>query len=111
MNRRRLLSIGAFALVLGGITSHLVYKQLLSRVAPSRPDVIVIVAAKDIEVGAKITDQDLKVVKYPPEDLPAHVFQTKTRIIGRAAVVPIAKANLWSLNESLAKMQGRASRQ
>jgi pilus assembly protein CpaB len=101
MNRRRLLSIGALALILGSVSSYLVYKRLLSRVVPARVDVSVIIAANDIQVGAKLTDQDLKVVKYPPEDLPTHVFRTKTSIIGRAAVVPIAKGE-FVISESLA---------
>ena len=90
MNYRRLLFIGALALVLGGVSSLLVYNRL-ARVAPTRVEVNVIIAANDIQVGAKIADHDLKVVKYPPEDLPAHIFRTKTPIIGRAAVVPIGK--------------------
>lgn len=91
MNHRRLLFIGALALVLGGVSSLLVYNRLLARVAPTRFQINVVVAAHDIQVGAKIADQDLKFVKYPPDDLPAHVFRTKTSIVGRAVVLPIGK--------------------
>jgi pilus assembly protein CpaB len=91
MNHRRLLFIGVLALVFGGVSSLLVYKQLLAKVAPARAEVDVIVAANDIQVGAKIEDRDLKTVKYPPDDLPTHAFHTKTSIVGRGVVIPIPK--------------------
>lgn len=47
---------------------------MLARVAPSRPEVNLIVAASDMQVGAKIADRDLKVVRYPSEDLPVGVY-------------------------------------
>ncbi|HEV2729615.1 MAG TPA: hypothetical protein VGV15_06250, partial [Terriglobales bacterium] len=68
MNRRRLLLIGGLALVLGAVSSLFAYKRLLASVAHSRAEVDVIVAANDIQVGAKIGEHNLKVVKYPPED-------------------------------------------
>src|SRR5579864_7606695 len=91
MNHRRLLFIGVLALAFGGLSSLLVYKRLKPTVAPSRAEVDVIIAANDIQVGAKIGDHDLKIVKYPPENLPAHAFHTKTSVIGRGAVLPIGK--------------------
>jgi pilus assembly protein CpaB len=48
-------------------------------------------SCNDIQIGAKISDRDLKVVKYPPEDLPPRVFHTKTSALGRGTVLPIGK--------------------
>jgi Flp pilus assembly protein CpaB len=77
MDRTRLLVIGIVALVLGAVLSSVVYQRLQAKMAPPKVGADVVVAAKDIQVGAKIGDLDLKVVKYPPEDLPPRVFRTK----------------------------------
>jgi len=89
MNRTRLLVIGIVALVLGVVLSSVVYQSLQAKMAPPKVDVVV--AANDIQVGARIGDRDLKVVKYPPEDLPLGVYHTKTSLVGHGAVLPIGK--------------------
>lgn len=106
MNHRRFLIIGTLALAVGALSSLLVYKRLQARVAPSRADVDVIVAANDIQVGAKIGDHDLKVVKYPPEDLPAHAFHMKTSVIGRGVVLPIGKGEFIVAERLAGKNEG-----
>jgi Flp pilus assembly protein CpaB len=93
--KRRLLLTGALALALGGLSSFQVYKRLRAGLAPSRTDVDVIIAANDIHVGGKIADHDLKIVKYPPHDLPAHIFHTRTPVVGRGAVLPIGKGRIF----------------
>jgi pilus assembly protein CpaB len=97
MNRRRLLIIGVFALSLGGATSLFVYRQLL-RAAPSRPEVDVVIAADDLQVGAKIGESDVRVVKYPSENLPVHAFHKTGSIIGHGVVVPIEKGEFIVAN-------------
>ena len=91
MNRTRLLVIGVVALALGAALSFFVYQSLQAKMAPQKVGVDAVVAANDIQVGAKIADRDLKVVKYPPEDLPPRVFHTKTSALGRGTVLPIGK--------------------
>src|SRR2546430_17410060 len=91
MNRTRLLVIGVVALALGAALSFFVYQSLQAKMSPQKVGVDVVVAANDIQVGAKIADRDLKVVKYPPEDLPPRVFHTKTSALGRGTVLPIGK--------------------
>jgi len=91
MNRTRLLVIGVVALVLGAALSSFVYRILQAKMAPPKVGVDVVVAANDIQVGTKIEDRDLKVVKYPPEDLPGRVFHTKASAVGRGTVLPIGK--------------------
>ena len=91
MDRTRLLVIGIVALVLGATLSSVVYQRLQARMAPPKVGVDVVVAANDIQVGAKIGDLDLKMVKYPPVDLPPRVFRSKASAVGRGAVLPIGK--------------------
>ena len=91
MDRTRLLLIGIVALVLSAALSYVVYQRLQAKLAPQKVGVDVVVAANDIQIGAKIGDRDLKVVKYSPEDLPPRVFHTKTSALGRGTVLPIGK--------------------
>ena len=91
MNRRRLVLIGVLSLALGAVVSFQVYDHLLAKASPIRTDVDVVIAANDLQVGAKIGDHDLKVVKYPRENLPPHAFRTKTSVVGRSVVLPIGK--------------------
>ncbi|HEY7615411.1 MAG TPA: Flp pilus assembly protein CpaB [Terriglobales bacterium] len=94
MNRSRLLLIGVVALALGGLLSFAVYRTLQARTAaPQQAGVDVVIAANDIQVGAKIEDRDVKIVKLPPEDLPTNVFRGKTHVVGRGVVLPIAKGD------------------
>jgi pilus assembly protein CpaB len=106
-HKRRLLLIGALALALGGLSSFQVHKRLRAGLAPSRTDVDVIIAANDIQVGAKIANHDLKIAQYPPRDLPAHVFHTRTPVVGRGAVLPIRKGE-FLVADKLADENGGA---
>jgi pilus assembly protein CpaB len=92
MNRNRLLLIGFVALALGAVVSLLVYRNLQSRVAvDNRPGVDVVVATGDLQVGSKIEDKDIKVVRFPTGDLPPHLYSQKSQVIGRGVVLPIAQ--------------------
>jgi pilus assembly protein CpaB len=92
MNRNRLLMIGFIALVLAGFVSFAVYRNLQSaRGGNQAPGEEVIVAADDLQVGAKIDDKDIRFVHFSSADLPAGVFHLKNKVIGRGVVVNIAR--------------------
>lgn len=92
MNRNRLLLIGFIALALGAFVSFVVYRNLVSKAgSKAPPGEEIIVAADDLQVGTKIEDKDIRLVRFPSEDLPADVFHLKTKVIGRGVVLPIAK--------------------
>jgi pilus assembly protein CpaB len=92
MNRTRLLFIGILALALGALLSSVVYKTLQARTArPQTAGVEIVVATRDLQVGAKIEDRDVRLASFPAENLPDGVFRSKTRVIGRGVVLPIAK--------------------
>ena len=57
-HKKRLLLIGALALAFGALSSLHIYKRLQAGLAPSRNEVDVVIAADDIQVGAKIGDHD-----------------------------------------------------
>ncbi len=92
MNRSRLLLIGIVALALGAFVSFTVYRNLQSRTgSDTAPGVDVVIAAGDIQVGAKIEDKDVKAVRFPSGDLPPSCFHLKSSVVGRGVVLPIAK--------------------
>jgi len=107
MNRSRLLLIGLVAVALGGLLSFSVYRTLQARTAsPRQVGVDVVVAATDIQVGAKIEDRDVKIVKLPAEDLPAYVFRGKTHVVGRGVVLPVSKGEFILPNKLAAENAG-----
>jgi len=94
MNRSRLLMIGFVALALGTFVSLVVYKNLQSKGGGSgEPGVDVAVAARDIEVGAKLADGDIVLVKIPPTSAPPNAYHKKSQIIGRGVILPVAKGD------------------
>jgi len=91
MNRTRLLMIGALALALGGLVSVAVYKNLLGRGPSAEPGVEVVVAANDIQVGARIEEHDVRLVRYPASSLPQGTPTKRSQVLGRGVILPIAK--------------------
>ena len=92
MNRARLLMIGAVALALGVVVALFVYKTLQGRGATNtEPGADVIVAADDIQVGARIEEYDIRGVRYPASALPAGTFSTRGKVMGRGVILPISR--------------------
>jgi len=100
MNRNRLLLIGFVALILGAFVSFVVYRSLQSRTASKvPPGEEVVVAAEDMQVGTKIEDKDIRLVRFPSADLPAGVFHMRTKVVGRGVVLPIARGEFVLTNK------------
>jgi pilus assembly protein CpaB len=92
MNRNRLLMIAALALALGTVVSLSVYKNLQGR-GPSTVEAgaDVIVAADDIQVGARVEDHDVRIAKFPASGLPGGAYSKKSQVMGRGVIIPISK--------------------
>jgi pilus assembly protein CpaB len=93
MNRTRLLLIGLIALALGGFVSLLVYRNLQSKQeSADTTGVDVVVAANDLQVGAKIEDGDVKLVRMPAGSIPPNCFRgSMSKVIGRGVILPISR--------------------
>jgi pilus assembly protein CpaB len=92
MNRSRLLMIGVLALALGAFVSLLVYKNLQARgSANNEAGADVIVAADDIQVGARIEEHDVRTAQFPPSGLPGGAYSKRSQVLGRGVIIPIAK--------------------
>jgi pilus assembly protein CpaB len=92
MNRNRLLLIGILALGVGALVSYMVYTTLRRTVATvKQANTQVVVAATDLQVGAKLEDKDLREIRLPGADLPQGYYQSKADVLGRGVILPIAK--------------------
>ncbi len=84
--------IGVLALALGALVSLFVYNNLRGKtVGSNEPSVDVIVAAEDIQVGARIEDHDIRMARLPAAGLPASVYTKKSQVLSRGVIIPIAK--------------------
>ncbi|MGH9583197.1 MAG: Flp pilus assembly protein CpaB [Bryobacteraceae bacterium] len=88
---RRLLGVFAFALLVAGATSFLVYRLLLAHVAapvrtpaPNR----LLVAAHDLQVGALIRDSDVREISWPGP-VPSQAVTDRQQVVGRGVIEPV----------------------
>lgn len=92
MNRTRLLMIGVLALALGAFVSLFVYKNLQAKGSSNiEAGTDVIVAANDIQVGARVEDRDARIAKFPANGLPSGAYSKKSQVLGRGVIIPIAR--------------------
>jgi pilus assembly protein CpaB len=92
MNRTRLLMIGVVALALGGFVSLVVYKNMQGRgPSPLEAGTDVVVAADDIQVGARVEERDVRVARFPASGLPAGAYAKRSQVLGRGVIIPISK--------------------
>jgi pilus assembly protein CpaB len=100
MNRNRLLLIGFVALILGAFVSFVVYRSLQSRTTSKvPPGEEVVVAADDLQVGTKIEEKDIRLVRFASADLPVGCFHQKSKVVGRGVVLPMARAEFVLSNK------------
>jgi pilus assembly protein CpaB len=69
-----------------------VYRTLQSRAgAGSDAGVDVIVATDDLQVGARVEEHDIKIIKIPAADLPPGSPRRRSDVLGHGVIVPISK--------------------
>jgi len=93
MNRTRLMMIGVVALALGLFVSTLVFKNLQPKSGTSEHLSAVIVAANDLQVGAKVTERDIKIINIPASELPAGAPRKKADVLDHGVIIPITKGD------------------
>lgn len=96
MDRKRLLMIGIVALAVAGFASYAVYRVLSLSLSAASHDAAqpAVVAANDLNVGQKLEEKDLRLVKLPASDLPAGYHATVSELVGRGVVLPMSKNEL-----------------
>ena len=88
--KKRLLSVLAFAFLISGGASYLLYQLISTRFAVSAkaPSLQVLVAARSLEIGALIKDSDFKMAEWPGT-LPAGAIVKKEDAVGRGIIIAI----------------------
>ena len=106
MNRTRLMMIGALALAIAFLTSVTVYKNLQSKNGNSDPGVEVMVAANDLQVGSRVEERDIKIIRIPAVDLPPGAPRKRSDVIGHGVIIPISKGEFILPNRLAAENAG-----
>lgn len=89
MNQSRLLLTFALALVVALAASYLVYRQLTSISSAEARGVLVVSAVRDLEIGSRLTETDLEVMRWPTGSAPAGAMIDINEVVGRALVYPV----------------------
>ncbi len=91
--RSRIFAVLAIAVLAGGGLAYGTYNlvqnpQVKTVATPTEP---VVVAAADLQLGAKLRADDLRVVQFPAGQAPQGAFAKTTDLIDRGLVVPVVK--------------------
>ena len=91
MNRSRLLMIGALAIVVGLLAAAYVYRNLQPRGGMPADMAEVMVANNDLQVGERVEEHDVKIIKVASSDVPPGSPRRKADVIGHGVIIPISK--------------------
>lgn len=91
MNRTRLLMIGTLALAVGLLASMTVYDRLKGKNTGIEAGNDVLVAADDLQLGARIEDRDISIVKVPASVVPPNAYTKRSQVMGRGVILPVSK--------------------
>jgi pilus assembly protein CpaB len=92
MGRVRVFIVLALAVTAGGVFAVGTYnyvQNLPKGVATTMPTSPVVVAASDLDVGAEIAAEDVKVVAWPTTSVPPQAISDPKEVVGRGVVTPI----------------------
>lgn len=98
--------IGVLALGLGLFSSLYVYRTLQGKGVNRDSGVEVIVAASDLQVGARVEDKDIRIIKIPPADLPPSAPRRRSDVLGHGVIIPISKGEFILPNRLAAENAG-----
>jgi pilus assembly protein CpaB len=109
MTRVRAVIILLLAVTAGGVFACGTYKYVQKQPAKaaSMPTTPIVVAAADLDVGATITRDDMKVVEWPANAVPANAITNTSELMGRGIVMPMIQ-NEPFLPMKLASKEGGA---
>lgn len=92
MARMRVFIVLALAIAAGGTFAFGTYRYV-QNVQPTTvgvPTSGVVVAAADLQLGAELRSEDLRVIQWPTGAQPAGAFATPSDLVGRGLVQPVA---------------------
>jgi pilus assembly protein CpaB len=92
MNRNRLLMIAGLAIALGLLASYSVYNKLRTGFgASNEPSLNVVVAADDLQVGAKLANNDVRLLRFAQSTVPPGAYGSIDKVLNRGVILPISK--------------------
>ncbi len=90
-SQSRLTFTFILALVIALAASYFVYRQLSSAAPVEAQGQQVIVAAVDLPIGTPLSEDDLEILIWPVDALPAGTAMDKEALIGRPLIYPVFK--------------------
>ena len=93
MARVRVFLVLALAVTAGGVFAFGTYNYVnkLPKGAASMPTHPVVVAAIDLDVGAELSRDDIRVVDWPASSMPQQAIADPKDVIGRGLVLPVVQ--------------------
>lgn len=106
MNRNRLIVGLAFAIVIGFLLSAFVYRTFkqMSAVKPAAVQEHIVVAARPMQLGARIDANSVRLIPWPAGEPVPGMFTRTEDCLGRALITPVAE-NEPILEGKLASLQ------
>jgi len=93
MARMRVFIVLALAIAAGGTFAFGTY-QYINNMPQGTPTSVptsgVVVAAADLQLGAELRKEDLRVIQWPAGNVPAGAFNNTDELVGRGLVQPVA---------------------
>jgi pilus assembly protein CpaB len=91
MTRVRIFIVFILAIAAGGVFAFGTYNyvQKMPARSVSLPTKPVVVAAADLDIGAEIRREDVRVVDWPETALPANAISNPQEVIGRGIIMPM----------------------
>jgi pilus assembly protein CpaB len=91
MARMRVFIVFVFAVTVGGVFALATYNyvQKIPARTVSIPTKPVVVAASDLDIGAELRREDLRIIEWPANALPAEVIGDPKDAIGRGLIMPV----------------------
>jgi pilus assembly protein CpaB len=93
--RSRIFAVLAVAVLAGGGLAYGTYNFMQNQPAPSTSSSAattpVVVALADLELGAELKKEDLKVVNFPAGGAPQGSFKAPEDLLGRGLIVPVVQ--------------------
>jgi len=87
----RVFIVFVFAVTVGGVFALATYNyvQKIPARTVSIPTTPVVVAASDLDIGAELRREDLRIIEWPANALPADVIHDPKDAVGRGLIMPV----------------------
>src|SRR5215813_13408548 len=92
MTRVRVFIVFVLAVTAGGVFAFGTYnyvQKIPAKTTEKMPTTPVVVAASDLDIGAEIQADDVRVIDWPQNAAPANAITKKEDVIGRGIIVPM----------------------